>query len=513
MKISKPVAAFLAFFLPFMLTIAWFYSGIPKVNKSPVPDFASIDLAQPPLSTLEALPESPKSATINVLIDMKHGNNISLSEIDPLLRNIESLGGAIEVYKEDGDLSTRLKTASSFLCPVPMNSFTPEEMKAIISFVERGGRLVVVTDPTRNTLFSDSGNIGLSGVDAANLILEPFDLSFKDDYLYNMVENEGNFRNIILTDFSKNPLMKDIDVLVIYGGHSLNASGMSLVTVNKGTISSLDEQSGDLSPMKITDFHKGQVVAIGDISLMTGQYVQSADNQVFVRNLARFLTESNRDRTLAEFPYLFQADVVIQPTGKLKVDGELISAISNLENAMNVKAGSLTISQEPDTKTDRILLTTFESSKETKDILETLKIDLSPELPVNEENEESGNSTAETKVTQTATPTITPSPTPTPTATQEETGESDLPYFSDVIPSENPEEISVPGMGIVKTDGLGVVGLVQENNRSTLVIMATSPEKIQELINQLSNENLKNCLIHENLATCRISAGSSEPVG
>jgi hypothetical protein len=33
------------------------------------------------------------------------------------------------------------------------------------------------------------------------------------------------------------------------------------------------------------------------------------------------------------------------------------------------------------------------------------------------------------------------------------------------------------------------------------------------LINQISSENLKNCLIHDNLAACRISGISIKPLG
>lgn len=499
MKTSKYVFALIIFILPILGTIMWFYSGLPKTSNSPLPDFPAIDFPQPPLSTSVALPNPPDKISTDVLIDMKHGNMFALSEIDPLLRNIESLGGAIEIYKDDSDLASKLKTVTSFLVPVPMSSYSTEEMQTISSFVERGGRLVVITDPTRNTIFTESGSAGMSGVDAANLLLEPFDLSFRDDYLYNMVKNEGNFRNIIVTDISGDPLMKDIRQLVIYGGHSLNTNGTSLVTVDEGTSSSTNEHSGDLSPIKISSFQKGQVLAIGDISLMTVQYIQSADNQIFVRNLARFLTESIREKTLAEFPFLFKGDVVIQPAGEIVVDGELLSAISNLKKAINSPA-TFTISQDAAKNVDRILLTTFESNTETKDLLKSLEIDLSPKLPSLEETVKPEVVTPQPKAT--VTPTVLP-----------KSLETEVPLFDNVIPADTPEKILVPGMGIVKTSGLGVIGLVRENERFTLIIMANSQLKIQELINQLSTQNMKNCLIHNNLAACRISGNTVEPIG
>jgi hypothetical protein len=500
MKSNRFFIPLIAFILPIVFTGLWFYSGFPKTNTAAMPDFAVIDLSQAPLSTAVALPNAPEANSSSVLIDLKHGNLLSLSEIDPLVRNIESMGGAIDVFKDDADLGTSLKSSSAFICAVPMNAFTKEELQSVIAFVERGGRLVVITDPTRNTFFSESGTAGLSGVDAANLLLEPFNLSFRDDYLYNLVNNEANYRNIILTAMSKHILMKDIQKLVIYGGHSLNSNGTPLVNTDSDTKSSGDERIGDLTPMEITNFGEGQVLAIGDISILTSQYVQSGDNQIFVRNLAGFLTDTSRQKTLAEFPFIFKRGVVVQPTGDIKVDGEMLSALSTLEKSLATKPGALTISEEPVKNSDRILLTTFSSNKNTEDILELLKIDLSPALPIPE------NTAEKTAATPTPEATLTPTELP-------DQAEMDISSIDAEIPSDNPENISLPGLGIVKTSGLGVIGLLNENNTTTLVLMASSPEKLQELIKQISSDNLTNCLIHENLAACRISATDAEPVG
>jgi hypothetical protein len=500
MKISKSVIAIVVFLLPILATVLWFYSGFPKTSKTPIPDFPAINLPHPPVSTAVALPDPPKTASARVLIDLKHGNLIDLSEIDPLIRNIESQGGAIDVFDDIGNLATKLKSASAFLSMAPMSLYTVEDMRALTNFVERGGRLVVITDPTRNTLFTETNSSSMSGVDAANLLLEPFDLSFKDDYLYNMINNEGNYRNIIVTNIADHALMKDISQLVIYGGHSLNTNGTSLATTDDETLSSKNDQPGGLSIMKISSFGKGQVLAIGDLSLMTEQYVQSADNQIFVRNLAKFLTESNREKTLAEFPFLFDGKVVIQPTGEIKVDGELLAVISNLEKVISNSAGMLTISEDVSENVDRILLTTFESNKGTKDILDSLKIDLKPVLPASTETRKPNEATPQFEVT--LTPTVNPVVLKT-----------NVPSLEDQTPADSPEMIFIPGIGIVKTGNLGVIGLVRGNERTTLLIMANSPKKIQELLNQLSTESLTKCLIHDDLAACKISGTSIEPAG
>ncbi len=59
-------------------------------------------------------------------------------------------------------------------------------------------------------MVSDLMPTGISGVDVANLLLEPYDAAFVDDYLYDMTTNEGNYRNVIFSEFS---------------GHELNRRG------------------------------------------------------------------------------------------------------------------------------------------------------------------------------------------------------------------------------------------------------------------------------------------------
>ncbi len=138
--------------------------------------------------------------------------------------------------------------------------------------------------------------LSMSSVDAANLILEPYDISFSDDYLYDMVNNEGNFRNILISEFANHELTEGIGRLVIYGGHSVHSSGKSLASTSENTYSSANDHPGKFSPVDIINSGKGSVLAIGDINLLTSQYVQSADKQIFVQNLAAFLTESAQKR-------------------------------------------------------------------------------------------------------------------------------------------------------------------------------------------------------------------------
>jgi hypothetical protein len=425
--------------------------------------------------------------------------------LDPLVRFIEADGGAIEITSETSILAESLKSADAFICAAPVIPFTKEDSLAVEAFVERGGKLVVITDPTRNTLQSATpATSSVSSLDASNLLLEPFDVSITDDYLYNMSQNEGNFRNVKISNFAKDELTKGINQLVIYGGHSIHSNGKSLATTGENTFSSANDRPDTFSLIDLVKSGSGNVLVIGDLSLFTTQYVQSADNQVFVQNLANYLTESNRPKTLPDFPHVFSGKIIVLPANQMEVDGKMVSIVSKLEKSLGIKTGGLTISEKDDLSANRILLSTFVSTDETKEVFDKLKINLSPK--------------SEDRKTPEPTATVNKKPTSTSTPMESEdkltNEESSGEYSSESSKEETgPGKIEIPGMSVISTSDLGLVGLVHEEKRSTLIIVAASPEKLQGFISELSINGLTGCLIQGDVAACKVTGSDLEPKG
>ena len=289
MKRSNLLIALACMIVPSLVTGLWFYAGFPRVKPATMPDFPSIDLPVPPLSTAVSRQSPPEKPTSTILFDMNHGNMVTLSEIDPFIRSIKSFGGSIQITVPESDLAEPLKTANAFVSLSPLMEYSTNEKNAIAAFVQRGGKLVIAADPTRNMMAAEGTTRMLSGVDAANLLGEPFDVAFMDDYLYDMVSNEGNFRNVIISDFEDSQLTREVGKLVIYGGHTIRSQGEALASSSNTTYSSATDQAGDFSPFALVKYGEGSVIALGDMSFLTTQYVYSADNQVFTQNLAGFL--------------------------------------------------------------------------------------------------------------------------------------------------------------------------------------------------------------------------------
>jgi hypothetical protein len=160
MKRNLWILAIVCLLLPGLITYFWFYSVAPKAAQSDLPDYSKIDFPRPNLSTAVPMAKPPVKPNVTILFDLQHQNLYSISEIDPLVREIESYGGSIQTTSEQTNLETGLKTADVFICIAPILRFNQLEITQITNFVKRGGKLVVFTDPTRS-----------SGMDVLNCVL------------------------------------------------------------------------------------------------------------------------------------------------------------------------------------------------------------------------------------------------------------------------------------------------------------------------------------------------------
>ncbi|MEJ2747893.1 MAG: hypothetical protein P8183_08280, partial [Anaerolineae bacterium] len=214
-----------------------------------------------------------------VLLDQAHDNNFTLEDIAYLDGRLAARGVEMLPFNE-GDLSQALRTVNAFIVITPLSEFAPDEILAVRRFVDRGGRLLLIGDPTRfNLVFDEADIFGTDPTLVAdqiplNSLANEFDIAFNSDYLYNTVENEGNFRNIILRreGFAEDGLVADVDKLAFYSTHSLQVgpTGEALITADDNTWSSSTDRPGGL--VLAAASQDGQVLALGDIHFMTQPY-------------------------------------------------------------------------------------------------------------------------------------------------------------------------------------------------------------------------------------------------
>ena len=114
-----------------------------------------------------------------------------------------------------------------------------------------------------------------------------FGLIFEPDYLYNMKENEINYRNIFVTEFKENEITKNLEKITLYVAGSISSAENGIAFVDRDTFSSIIESRKQLSPMALA--RESKVLAVHDLTFMTEPYNGTLDNNRLIANIADWL--------------------------------------------------------------------------------------------------------------------------------------------------------------------------------------------------------------------------------
>jgi hypothetical protein len=171
-------------------------------------------------------------------------------------------------------------------------------------FVDKGGRLLLISDPTRTQQI--------------NSLAEEFGLSFQPGVLYNQVDYDLNHRNIFVQDFFADPVTEGLSQVAFYTAGAIRSGGAALAYTDGNTLSTLVEGIEPFYPLVRSN--QDNVLAVGDITFMTPPQNTILDNSRLIANIAEFLASSDRGFELADFPYFLDgsADIVL---GRLSLLG------------------------------------------------------------------------------------------------------------------------------------------------------------------------------------------------
>ncbi len=285
-----PLSAAIAFGIAFLIFYRGGYEPPPTVDL-PVQELTAPQL-DPEAFVDSAVPEVKRGL---LLVDFMHANAFSKSEILTLSARVSGRGYEVEFAEPDGgpgSLEEKLRRADSFLVILPQVPYSEEEASLVESFVRKGGKLLLVSDPTRTS--------------QVNTLAARFGLEFRPDYLYNQEEYDLNFQNIIVREFQPEELTLGLGAITLYTAGSIRSAGPGLAIAGAGTRSSVLESADPLYP--IAEGDSRNVLAIADFTFMVPPQNSLLDNDRLISNVADYLTSSEREYDLADFPHFYEAD-------------------------------------------------------------------------------------------------------------------------------------------------------------------------------------------------------------
>ncbi|MFQ6121581.1 MAG: hypothetical protein ACE5LA_00760 [Dehalococcoidales bacterium] len=301
----------------------FYYSGFYSPPPSQVPSYEHIEVPPAPLAEFSENVSDNISRT--VLIDLAHDNNFETKELNVLMLRLISRDLTIKFFGVEDDLEVELlgekeeeeevepeeevleeeeidqkeeplseegdteevalekeeeeeekkeePPANIFVIISPQEEFSKEEKKTVEEFVNNGGKLLLIADPTRESKI--------------NSISLEYGLIFEPDYLYNLKENEINYKNIFITEFKENEITKGLEKIALYVAGSISSADDGIAFVDQDTFSSVIESRKQLSPIALTQ--EGKVLAVYDLTFMTEPYNGTLDNNQLIANIADWL--------------------------------------------------------------------------------------------------------------------------------------------------------------------------------------------------------------------------------
>ena len=310
----------------FLVALFTFYRGVYEAPETADLRFEEIIT---PLSAYTIFTEQPEIRSGLLVIDGAHSNDFTQAEVASLLSSLANRGITVDFMGQSNRfggfqrvgpserfamLESKLRQAGSLAVIAPGEPYTKEERGLVRRFVDKGGRLLLIGDPTRSQQI--------------NTLSEEFGLSFQPGFLYNQVDYDLNHRNIFVRDFFPDPVTEGVTEVVFYTAGAIRSSGPALAYTDGNTFSSIVEGVEPFYPL--AKANQDNVLAVGDLTFMVPPQNSILDNNRLIANIAEFLASGDRGFELSDFPYFFDgsADIVLGRPSLLELGASMRRTLS-----------------------------------------------------------------------------------------------------------------------------------------------------------------------------------------
>lgn len=266
------------------------------------PEYASDDLDPERLeSTGQPSPDTEDVGT--VVFDTSHSNRFNQEDVSSLTTAITQSGGEVKFTGFSSNLNSSLEDADVFVVIDPASRYGDDDLEVIREFVDNGGRLVLVSEPNRKAL--QAQGFGVALVTRRSRITElasEFGFSFGTEYIYDMENNDGNFKNPVASATEKHadsPLLEDVEQTTMYTATSVRVDRGKVLLRTADTAQRGEGGTERGFPVAAVN-RQGNVLAVGDKTFLSDRYDSVADNDVFIARMVEFMAGADHDPRVSD---------------------------------------------------------------------------------------------------------------------------------------------------------------------------------------------------------------------
>jgi hypothetical protein len=227
-----------------------------------------------------------------VVIDDAHSNRFDRSDLEPLVRELTSLGYGVRFHEGDQTLDQVLSNANAYVVIDPGEEYESNEISSVRTYTREGGHLLLVGEPSRKRVSASLFGTSISNQESALTSLAGrYDMSLGTSYLYNLETNGGNYKHVVASPTPESGL--ELDTVTMYTAAPVHSRGG---TVLLRSASNTHEAGIDGTDRHAVAVHKenDNVILLGDKSFLRSDRFNVGDNEKFAAYLVEFLITGER---------------------------------------------------------------------------------------------------------------------------------------------------------------------------------------------------------------------------
>lgn len=295
-----------------------------------------------------------------ILVDMAHFTGVTTGQLQPLAAALAQRGAILDYWNGDFDaedlvpdfaidginlslpdqseqLAERLVGASAMIVVTSFTTWSDGELAVLGDFVADGGNLLIISDP----------DISGVSVDTTNRLAQPFGVIFEDGYLYDRTHNDEHFTHVPMVGFQNQAAELAGKSIFLYGSRSVSGQVNSQMVSADSTLNSLRAGVAGFTTLALAaprgEGYVQNVMALGDLDVLTEPFVGRYDNQALLTLVANFLAGSLRTQTLTDFPAYLGSRVVLLAGVDIPRDAAFLSQSAGLQRFLETNGHTLTL--------------------------------------------------------------------------------------------------------------------------------------------------------------------------